>query len=151
MTNRGLNKTHSWMIYRIDPVIAMQLRSSWTRFVVQKSEADHRVAHDGVIKWKLFQRNWPFVRRIHRPPVNFPHKGQWRGALMFSLICAWINGWVNTREAGDLKRHLAHNDVSVMLQTSCAVYHMSSLHNKNKELYKYILIVQEESNRSIIG
>ena len=24
-----------------------------------------------------------------------PHKGQWRGALMFSLICAWINRWVN--------------------------------------------------------
>ena len=28
-------------------------------------------------------------------PVNSPHKGQWRGALMFSLICVWINGWVN--------------------------------------------------------
>ena len=25
-------------------------------------------------------------------PVNSPHKGQWRGALIFSLICAWING-----------------------------------------------------------
>ena len=37
----------------------------------------------------------------HRPPVNSPHKGQWRGALMFSLICVWINGWVNNREAGD--------------------------------------------------
>ena len=34
-----------------------------------------------------------------------PHKGQWRGALMFSLICARINGWVNNREAGDLRRH----------------------------------------------
>ena len=47
-------------------------------------------------------------------PVNSPHKGQWRGALMFSLICAWINDWVNNREAGDLKRHRGHNDVSVM-------------------------------------
>ena len=36
-------------------------------------------------------------------PVNSPHKGQWRGALMFSLISAWINGWVNNREAGDLR------------------------------------------------
>ena len=33
-------------------------------------------------------------------PVNSPHKGQWRGNLMFSLICVWINGWVNNREAG---------------------------------------------------
>ena len=48
-------------------------------------------------------------------PVNSPHKGQWRGALMFSLICVWINGWVNNREAGDLRRNRAHCDVIVML------------------------------------
>ena len=51
---------------------------------------------------------------IHRSPVNSPHKGQWRGALMFSLMCAWINAWVNNREAGYLKRHRAHYDVIVM-------------------------------------
>ena len=43
------------------------------------------------------------------------HKGQWRGALMFSLICVWIDGWVNNREAGDLRRHRAHYDVIVMM------------------------------------
>ena len=47
-------------------------------------------------------------------PLNSPHKGQWRGALMFSLIYAWINDWVNNREAGDLRRHLVHYDVIVM-------------------------------------
>ena len=47
-------------------------------------------------------------------PVNSPHKGQWRGALMFSLICARINDWVNNREAGDLRRHRGHYDVNVM-------------------------------------
>ena len=31
---------------------------------------------------------FPFVRGIHLSPANFPLKGQWRGALMFSLICA---------------------------------------------------------------
>ena len=70
--------------------------------------------HDDVIKWKHFPRNWPFVRGIHRSPVNSPRKGQWRGALMFSLICIWINGWVNNREAGDLRRHRAHYDVIVI-------------------------------------
>ena len=70
--------------------------------------------HDDVIKWKHFPRNWPFVRGIHRSPVNFPHKGQWRGALMFSLIYAWINDWVNNREAGDLRRQHGHYDVIVM-------------------------------------
>ena len=47
--------------------------------------------------------------------VNSPHKGQWRGALMFSSICAWIDGWENSREAGDLRRYRAHYDVTVML------------------------------------
>ena len=70
--------------------------------------------HDDVIKWKHFPRNWPFVREIHRSPVNFPHKGQWRGALMFSLIYVWINDWVNNREAGDLRRQQGHYDVIVM-------------------------------------
>ena len=60
--------------------------------------------YDDVIKWKHFPRYWPFVRGIHRFPVNSPHKGQWRGALMFSLIFVWINDWVNNREAGDLRR-----------------------------------------------
>ena len=73
--------------------------------------------HDDVIKWKHFPRYWPFVLGIHRSPVNSQHKGQWRGALMFSLIFIWINGWVNNREAGDLKRYRAHYDVTVMKPT----------------------------------
>ena len=55
-------------------------------------------------------------------PVNSPNKGQWRGALMFSLIWAWINDWVNNREAGDLIRHPGHYDVNVMhyaIMSSC--------------------------------
>ena len=44
--------------------------------------------NDDAIRWKHFPRYWPFVWGIHRSPVNSPHRGQWRGALMFSLICA---------------------------------------------------------------
>ena len=69
-------------------------------------EASH---HDDVIKWKYFPRYWPFVRGIH--------KGQWRGALMFSLIYAWIKDWVNNREAGDFRRQRGHYDVIVMFRT----------------------------------
>ena len=68
--------------------------------------------HDDVIKWKYFPRYWPFLRGIHRSPVNSPHKGQWSGALMFSLICPWINAWVDNCEAGGLRRHLVHYDVT---------------------------------------
>ena len=71
--------------------------------------------HHDVIKWKHFPRCWPFVRGIHRSPVNSPHKGQWRGVWMFSLICVWIKGWVNNRKAGDLRRYRAHYDIIVML------------------------------------
>ena len=70
--------------------------------------------HDDVINWKYFPRYWPFMQGIHRSPVNSLHKGQWRGALGFSIICVWINGWVNSREAGDLMRHRAHYDVNIM-------------------------------------
>ena len=59
--------------------------------------------HDDVIKWKHFPRYWPFVREIHRFPVNSTHKGQWRGALIFSDIFARINDWVNNGEAGEFE------------------------------------------------
>ena len=45
-------------------------------------------------------------------PVNSPHKGQWRGALIFSMICAWTNSSVN---GGDLRRNRTHYDVTEML------------------------------------
>ena len=57
--------------------------------------------HDDVIKWKHFPRHWSFVRGIHWSPVDSPHKGQWCGALMFSLICAWSNSWAKNRDASD--------------------------------------------------
>ena len=63
---------------------------------------------------ETFSAYWPFVRGIHRSPVNSQHKGQWRGAFTFSLICAWINRWVNNGEAGDLRPYHAHYDVIVM-------------------------------------
>ena len=76
--------------------------------------------HDDVIKWKHFPRCWPFVRGIHRwSPVNSPHKVQWRGALMFSLISTRIHDWVNNGEAGDLRRYRAHYDVTVMCTFIC--------------------------------
>ena len=79
-----------------------------TRFFLCQHDSD-------VIKWKHLPRHWPFVRGNHRSPVNSPHKDQWRRALMFPLIFAWIIGWVNNREAGDLRRLLGHHDVTVMI------------------------------------
>ena len=61
-----------------------------------------------LVKWV------PGIHGFHRGAVNSPHKGRWRGALMFSLICVWINGWVNNREAGYLICYSAYYDVMVM-------------------------------------
>ena len=76
----------------------------WWQRMASSMFVNNSTNHDDVIKWKHFPRYWPFV-----------HKGQWRGALMFSLICVWINGWVNNREAGDLRRYRTHYDVIVMI------------------------------------
>ena len=88
------------------------------------------VAHDDVIKWKHFPRYWPFVRGIHRLPVNSPHKGQGRGALMFSLICTSTNGWANNRDAGGLRRHRANYNVTAMVTRfgiQCLLQHRISV------------------------
>ena len=49
--------------------------------------------HGDVIKWKHFPRYWPFTRGIHQSPMNSPHKGHWRGAIIFCLIC--LNKWLS--------------------------------------------------------
>ena len=73
-------------------------------------------------------------------PGEFPHKDQWRGALMFPLICVWINGWVNIRDAGDLSLYRAHYDVTVM----CWMIYKDSL---NSHIFFYVLQYVCETNR----
>ena len=84
---------------------------------------NHNIIHSS-IKWNqtlvsimmtssngnILPRYWSFVRG----PVNSPRKGQWRRTLMFSVIDAQINGWVNTGEADDLRNHHTHYDVIVV-------------------------------------
>ena len=105
------------------------------------------IVHDNVIRWKYFPRYWPFVRGIQRSPVNSPHKGQWCWALMFSLICLWINGCVNSREAGDLRRHRAQYDVTVMFFGGWnAIYMLHNIfilrygHSHVKAMFAYGLV-----------
>ena len=88
--------------------------------------------HDDVIKWKHFPRYWPFMWGIHRWPVNSPHKGQWRVALMFSLICAWMSlskqswGWWFETPSRPLWRH--SNDIGMKQ------FYISYLHYLNISL-----------------
>ena len=87
------------------------LQQTWTyaeEVYTSRIEMEMEMDHDDVIKWRHFPRCWPFVQGIHRSPVNSPHKGQYRGAFMFSFI------WVKNHEAGELGRHRAHYDFTVM-------------------------------------
>ena len=101
-------------LYCIQDMLRVDIRVNLGSVIVISMYWIINIHHD-VIKWKHFPCYWPFVRGIHRSPVKSPHKGQWRGALVFSSICVWINGWVNNREAGDLRRHRTHYDVNVMI------------------------------------
>ena len=105
--------------------------------------------HDDVIKWRHFPRNWPFVRGSHRSPVNSPHKGQWRGALMFSLICVWINAWVNNRDAGDLRRYRVHYDVTVMSPIKAYIHARTHFRGK-KVLFQREARIREIKNNGAI-
>ena len=67
--------------------------------------------HGDVIKEKQFPRYCPFVRGIQRSRWIPRTKAS---DAEFSLICVRINDWVNSRKAGDLRRHRGHHDVSVM-------------------------------------
>ena len=122
------NQKHPWGICSCSPIVNFLKvtfyhgRVTLVIFLIKNDLNRHikhenllSIYHDDVIKWKHFPRHWPFVRGIHRSPVNSPHKGQWRAALMFTLICVWINGCVNNREAGDLRRYYAHYGVTVMI------------------------------------
>ena len=75
------------------------------------SSREYYYSPDDVTKWNHYPRHGPFVRGTVR--VNSPHKGQWRGALVFSLICAWTHGWINNRKSGELRRHRAHYDATL--------------------------------------
>ena len=73
-----------------------------------------------------------------------PHKGQWHGALVL-FTCAWTNGWANNREAGDLRRHRAHYDVTVMdcssanevILANIALINPSGTHNVTQSKIKH--------------
>ena len=108
---------------------------------VTVNEFQRIISHDDVIKWKHFPRYWPSVRGIHRSPVNSSHKGQKRGALMFSLILARINGWVNNGEASDLRHHRAHYDVIVMYQHKVTAN--TELH---EQLQNFLYVLKDSMN-----
>ena len=63
--------------------------------------------HQAIIDYLL--QSWSIINEVFWHSFEGSHR-----ALMFSLICAWMNDWVNNREAGDLRHHRAHYDITLM-------------------------------------
>ena len=102
------------------------------------SSVRHQTHDDrDVIKWKRFPRYRPFVRGIHRSPENSPHNGQWRGALKYSLMCAWTNGWVTNQGDGDWRRHRANYYVTVMITETNDVFSSIIVHGTDFNATKW--------------
>ena len=75
--------------------------------------------HLGAISWWRHQMETFSTLLAHcagNSPVTgeFPSQRPVTRNFQFSLICTWINDWVNNREAGDLRRHRIHYDGAVM-------------------------------------
>ena len=109
---RVFNK--QWCFYKAHCSVITAIGVKWTPLW---TPLEKHYIHDDVMKWQHFPPYWPFLRGIHRSLVDSPQKGQWRGALVFSLICPWTNGSASNRDAGDLRRHRAHYDVNVMIKS----------------------------------
>ena len=119
----------------------LPMRGRWRSFlcVVFLTQTLHIFSFNSVEKWKsidtfwhhthllslgiiLSKQNDSWWRHQMEPfsallvlwsPMDSPHKGQWCGALMFSLF-PWTNGWANRGGAGDLRRHSADCEVTVL-------------------------------------
>ena len=73
---------------------------------------------------------------------ELPHKGLWRRALMFSLICAWTGGWVDNRHVSDWRRHRAHYEVTVM-----GVAWWTSRNDRTEHIRGYATHIMKRENK----
>ena len=141
--------TSLWGIMIITRNIFISLDISHT-FVIIWWQLQYNILfdfQDNVIKWKHFPCYCPFVRGIHRSPVNSPHKGQWRGALMFPLICAMNKRSVNNREAGVLRSYRAHYDVIVMWYNDTWRFKINICECLSSQSYDDICWLSEKAQR----
>ena len=113
-----LQRTHVSFSSKCTGIVSFDINDhpmeSWWKYLTEISlylwvtplpVADSCIVSAASYSWWRHQMETFSESLAHRSPVNSPHKGQWRGALIFPLIYAWINAWSNNREAGDLRRH----------------------------------------------
>ena len=104
--SKALKNNNEIYLVRLIPLVRYRCQAPTT---ISRTDNFDKAFHGDVIKWKHFPRHWLLVRGIHRWPVNSPHRGQWHGALMFSLICERLSkqswGWWFETPSHSLWRH----------------------------------------------
>ena len=120
LDKRRQNKLLYWKyILEWEPLSIRRVNCCWT-FTVPWSRLDNFSNLARTMNWWWRHQMETFSALLSLCAGNSPvtgeflHKGQWRGALVFSLICTWINGWIKNDDAGGLRRHGIHYDVTVM-------------------------------------
>ena len=109
----------SWIIHASFKMITVPLSIFCYIWLIYPSSVKGHIRTTFSVVWRSWWRHQmeAFSALLAICAGNLPDKAQWRAALMFSMICAWINGWVNT---GDLRRHGAHDDVVVLVDAILA-------------------------------
>ena len=99
-----------WMVCRLKRVGKREI--IW--YMMTSSDGDiFRVADQWIPRTKASDAELFFI--VQKQHKTLIHTDTYiRGALMLTLICVWINDWVNNREAGDLRRYRTHYDVIVI-------------------------------------
>ena len=101
--------------------------------------------------WRHQMETFPallaFFMGIRQSSVDSHHNGQWRGTLMFCFICAWTNGWANDQDAGDLRRHHALYDVTVMVDQLFALICHDVVWRKGKITRNVNIFSEHSENR----
>ena len=135
------------MQYIVSTIVPISLKLPWDIAVnravsnqKQKAQRTCRVYMMTSSNGNIFRVTGPLCAGNSPVTGEFPAQSPVTRSFDVFFICAWINGWVNNREAGDLRCHRAHYDVIVMISlrtvvTECMFMLTLLLHGFNRELF----------------
>ena len=116
-----ISTRHSWCIYYI-PITWMQHLQINLVFLYHQLAAvmyltwSHLCSQYSPTWWRHQMETFSALLAIcaGNSPVTGEIPTQRPVTRRFDIFLTWINSWVNNREAGNLRRHRAHYDVTVM-------------------------------------
>ena len=120
-----------------------QVYTEWLHFYMKSLISEPRISYD--IEYMLCE-HCHMLSSITKTEVPMqPGLSWWRHQMEtvtrsfdVFLICTRTNGWVNNREAGDLRHHRAHYDVIVIFKHKEVLMHNRFQNNSIIRMWKNI-------------